>query len=162
MKKLILISAMALAAMSSAFAEEMEKGQMEAVGFVGGMTDGAGATLGGGIHYGINERLLFAGELGYMTASSVNSGVTINANVHYLFPLKNNEKLTPYALGGIGIQRFSGVAGFGGSTHGGVNIGGGARYAAGTNWGVRPEMLIFITNGTNVRFSVGVYYKFGK
>jgi hypothetical protein len=44
----------------------------------------------------------------------------------------------------------------------GANIGGGARWQTGTNWGVRPEIKVFVGDGSYGRFTVGLYYKFGR
>jgi opacity protein-like surface antigen len=164
--------------MTAGLAEDVEKGQTEVLGLVGVYSDGGGGVFGGGIQYGIKSRWLFAGEFGYLTGGEdvklpgvkYDSSIwAIDGNVHYLFPLKNNEKLTPYALGGLGIFRSSGSSQVTGlpkisasDTDFGVNIGGGVRYAVGTNWGVRPELKIFLSNNTNVRYSLGVYYRFGK
>jgi len=35
----------------TAYAQEVSKGDVEVMGFVGGVTDGGGATFGGGVHY---------------------------------------------------------------------------------------------------------------
>jgi opacity protein-like surface antigen len=157
---------------TAAQAQDVTVGQTEALGFVGGVTEGGGAIIGGGIQYAFGPRLLFAGELGYLTGDDLgisnisSSGIAVNANVHYLFP-STNPKFTPYVLGGLGILRFSASASIGSfsssasDTSAGLNIGGGARWKAGENWGVRPEIKIFIADGSNVQFTAGVYYKFG-
>lgn len=161
---------------SSAYAEEVKAGQTEVVGFVGAGSEGAGTILGGGIQYGLGPRLLFAGELAYFTGGEDFNGfgvnvdssiIGVNANAHYLFPMKN-PKFTPYALGGLGFLRASAKAsGFGVSSSAsdtsiGLNIGGGARWAAGENWGIRPELKFWIGDGDNTQFTIGVYYGFGK
>lgn len=169
--------ALAIAAAPAAFGEELEKGQTEVIGMVGGYSDGGGGHFGGGIQYGIKPRWLVSGEFNYLTAgkdynvpgvSVDSSAFAIDANVHYLFPLKQNEKFTPYVLGGIGFLRYSVDSNFAGGSFGasdstaGLNIGGGARWKVGENWGIRPELKIFIADGSNVRYSVGFYYRFGR
>ena len=43
-----------------------------------------------------------------------------------------------------------------------LNIGAGARWQGGVNWGVRPELKVFVSDNSSVRFSVGLYYQFGR
>ena len=180
LKQVLLGSFVAVTMMAfsqAASAEEVKAGQAEAVGFIGAASDGGGTIVGGGIQYGLGPRLLFAGELEYMTGGDDFSGfgvsvdsslIGVNANAQYLFPM-SNAKFTPYALGGLGFLRASAsanVAGFGGASASdssiGLNIGGGARWAVGDNWGVRPELKFWIGDGDNTQFTVGVYYTFGK
>jgi hypothetical protein len=44
----------------------------------------------------------------------------------------------------------------------GANIGGGLRWQTGSNWGIRPEVRGLIGDGSYGRFTVGLYYNFGK
>ena len=60
---------------SVASAQEVAPGQTEAVGFIGGVTDGGGFTLGGGLHYAVNSRWLFDSELAYLTGGNDVQGV---------------------------------------------------------------------------------------
>jgi opacity protein-like surface antigen len=155
----------------------LNTGDVEVMGFVGGVTDGGGATFGGGVHYAFNPRVLLAVEAGYLTGSEDFSGFGVDvdshgfsfdANVHYLFPQANTPRFTPYVLGGIGYLRATASASVGGTevdasaSDTGLNIGGGARWEGGTNWGLRPEIKILIADNTSVRFSVGFYRRFGR
>lgn len=140
------------------------EGAVEALGFVGGVTDNGGATFGGGMQFGLSDRLLAAAEVGYLTLEGNNtSAVSVDLNAHYLFT-SGNSKVSPYLLGGLGIIRSSvSVGSFSASnTDAGLNIGGGLRYAAGENWGLRPEIKFLISDNTSARFSVGFYYSFGR
>jgi opacity protein-like surface antigen len=127
------------------------------------------------VQFGVSPRVIAAIEFGYLTGGEDFSGfgvdidthaIAVNANAHYLFA-SNNERLTPYALGGLGYLRFSASASAGAFSADasdatfGVNVGGGLRWKAGERWGVRPEVKIFIADGTNVQFTAGVYYRFG-
>lgn len=135
---------------------------VEALGFVGAVTDGGGATFGGGMHFGAN-RLIFAAEVGHLTVDGDNtSGLTVDLNAHYLFPLANNAKLTPYLLGGIGIIRSSvSVGGFEASdTDAGLNLGGGARIKLNEAWGVRPEIKFLVKDYSSTRISLAFFYAF--
>jgi opacity protein-like surface antigen len=135
---------------------------VEALGFVGAVTDGGGATFGGGMQFGA-DRLIFAAEVGHLTVEGPNtSALSVDLNAHYLFPLANNPKLTPYLLGGIGIIRSSvSVGDFDASdTDAGLNLGGGARIKLNDAWGVRPEIKFLVKDYSNARVSLAIFYAF--
>jgi outer membrane protein with beta-barrel domain len=96
------------------------------------------------------------------------SAISVDLNAHYLFPQSTKEALTPYLLVGLGILRArASTTVFGTSTsvsdtEAGLNIGAGARWQGGVNWGVRPELKVFVADNSSVRFSVGLYYQFGR
>lgn len=147
-----------------------------ALGYVGGVSDGGGTTFGGGMHFPIGDRLVLATEAGYLTGGQDFSGfgvdvdmhfISVDANVHYQFPLSDNPRFTPYALGGVGYLRASASVsgtsfdvGASDSTTG-LNIGGGALWQAGEKWAVRPELKFFVRDGSNMRFSAALCYRFG-
>lgn len=136
--------------------------QVEALGFLGGVTDNGGFTFGGGLQVGLNERLLGVAEVGYLTVDGDNtSAVSVDLNVHYLFPT-NDSKMTPYVLAGLGILKSSvSIGNFDVSdTDAGLNLGGGLRIEGGDNWGIRPEVKFLLRDNTSARLSVGVYYAF--
>jgi len=141
---------------------QVSESTVEALGFAGAVTDNLGATFGGGMHFG-SKRLVFAAEVGYITVEGDNiSAISIDLNAHYLFPMTNSPRVTPYVLGGLGIIRFS-ASGRGvdvSDTETGLNLGAGVRFAAGTNWGFRPEVKFLVRDNTSARVSVGVYYAF--
>lgn len=129
----------------------------------------------GSLQYAFQPRVLLAVEGEYLTGGESFSGfgvnvdssaMTVYANLHYLFP-SNNPKFTPHVLGGIGYFRASANAsGFGVSFDSsasttGLNVGVGARWQVGENWGLRPEVKILIADGSSVRFVVGFYRSFG-
>ena len=147
-----------------------------ALGYVGGVSDGGGITFGGGMHFPLGSRLVLAAEGGYLTGGQDFSGfgfdvdvhaISVDANVHYQFPLSENQRFIPYALGGIGYLRASSsvsVGGFesgGSSSTTGLNIGGGALWNVGEKWAVRPELKILVADGSNTRFSAALCYRFG-
>lgn len=169
--------AMAVAATvaTPAAAQEIQAGQTEVVGFIGGASDGGGTLFGGGLQFAMSPKILIVPEFGYLTLGDDFSGAgfsvdshafEVNGNLHYLFATQN-PKVLPYVLGGIGYLRVSASAsagGFSGSASDsrvGVNVGGGLRWQAGDRWGVRPELKIFVADGSNVQFTAGIYYKFG-
>jgi len=168
---------------STASAQQLAPGQIEGAVFVGGVTDGGGLTIGGGIHYAYNTRWLFVGELGFLTGGDdfvapvpgvgvgiESSAISVDLDALYLFPQSANQGFTPYLLAGLGFLRASAtttVTVFGTTTgisdvEAGLNIGGGARFKVGPNWGLRPELKVFVSDNSSVRFSVGLYYQFGR
>jgi hypothetical protein len=172
---------LSVAGAGTATAQQLAPGQAEGAAFVGGVTDGGGFTFGGGIHYVYDARWLFVGELGYLTGGDdfqapvpgvsvgvESSAISVDLNAHYLLPQSANEGLTPYLLVGLGFLRASATTTVFGTTtslsdtDAGLNIGAGARWQAGLNWGVRPELKVFVSDNSSVRFSVGLYYQFGR
>ncbi len=166
---------------STATAQQLAPGQTEGVAFIGGVTDGGGFTFGGGIHYVYDTRWLFVGELGYLTGGDdfqavvpgatvgvESSAISVDLNAHYLLPPSSNQQLTPYLLVGLGFLRGSATTTVFGTTtsvsdtDAGLNVGAGARWQAGLNWGVQPELKVFVSDNSSVRFSVGLYYQFGR
>lgn len=155
-------------------AQGLTSGQTEVFGLVGRVSDGGGSTFGGGVQFAVNPRLLVGGEFSYLTGGEdfdafgvdVDShAIAIDANARYLFPT-GNGKFVPYVLGGFGVLRFSASVSAAGtsieasdSTFG-INLGGGVRFDVGENWGVQPELKLFIADGSNVRISGALYYRF--
>jgi hypothetical protein len=142
-------------------AETVENGQNEILGFFGAVSGGGGATVGGGIQHGIRSRWLFSGELAYITGhgdlfrgGGSSGGFSVDANAHFLIPLRDAPEFTPYVLAGVGILHGNS------NTRGGVNLGGGARWAIGRDWGLRPELKFLIGDGTSTRFTIGIYKRF--
>ena len=165
----------------TATAQQLAPGQTEGVAFLGGVTDGGGLTFGGGIHYVYDTRWVIVGELGYLTGGDdfevalpgvgvgiESSAISVDLDAHYLLPQSTNQSLTPYLLAGLGFLRASASTTVFGTTtsvsdtDAGLNIGAGARWQAGLNWGVRPELKVFVSDNSSVRFSVGLYYQFGR
>ncbi|MEI9813972.1 MAG: hypothetical protein WDO18_15600 [Acidobacteriota bacterium] len=66
----------------------------------------------------------------------------MDLNAHFLFPLRAYPRFTPYILGGLGILRG------GSNTDAGLNLGGGARWSVGKDWGLRPEIKFLIKDNT--------------
>ena len=175
---------LSLAGASAATAQELTPGQTEAAVFVGGVTDGGGLTFGGGIHYAYDRRWLFVAEVGYLAGGNdfvvavpgvgidvESSAFSVDLNAHYLFPRSTNRELTPYLLVGLGIMRASArtsttppfeVNTRVSDVEAGLNVGGGARWQGGPNWGLQPELKVFISDNSSVRFIVGLYYQFGR
>jgi len=164
-----------------ASAQQVTSGQTEAVGFIGGVTDGGGFTFGGGIHYALDSKWILDGELSYLTGgddfngsfqgipvAAESSAIAVDLNAHYLLQKSGKAPFAPYLLGGLGIVRARATATILGvtqsfsDTEAGLNLGVGGRWQPGVNWGVRPEIKVLIADNTSVRFSVGLYYQFGR
>ena len=180
-KKAVTILFLCVGVSSVASAQQVTPGRTEAVGFIGGVTDGGGFTVGGGIHYALDTKWILDGELSYLTGgddfsgnfqgipvSAESSAIAVDLNAHYLLQNPGKAPFAPYLLGGLGIVRARATATTIGitqsisDTEAGVNIGVGGRWQPGVNWGVRPEIKVFIAENTSVRFSVGLYYQFGR
>ncbi len=85
-------------------------------------------------------------------------------SIHIRFPV--GERWAPYGLvgGGLFFNSFRAISGpqgaligiqdFKGAFHTGV----GTRFYVGENWGIRPEIKVYISSRTFARASVGVFY----
>jgi opacity protein-like surface antigen len=169
--------AMLLAAMSTtASAQSAPAASTEVQGFAGIVSDGGGPTFGGGVHFPVGPRLTIGVDAGYLLGSNDASGfgvdldfsaIAVDAVGRYRFPLAGNDKLVPYALGGLGFLRSSAsVSTIAGGisvsdTAVGVTLGGGVRWHAGDRWGVQPELKIFVADGSHVRATAALFYQFG-
>ena len=148
--------------------------------------------LGGTFGAAVRERLFVFGELGYApltgnSTTTVVDGVPVRISasaklvdfgggVQYNLPTDWNFE--PYVVGAVGAGRTSasGSAHVPGSnidvslstsdTKARLGVGVGVRYYVSERWGVRPELRIdryLGTGGTTaVRYTVGVFYQFGK
>ena len=170
------VAAFLLCLAGPAAAQQPAGAEPLALGYVGGVSDGGGTTFGGGMHIPLASRLVLAAEAGYLTGGQDFSGfgvdvdvhaISVDANVHYQFPLAGNRRLIPYVLGGIGYFRASSSesgAGFSvdaSASTTGLNIGGGALWNVGAKWAVRPELKFLLADGSNTRFSAALCYRFG-
>ena len=150
------------------------------------------AHLGGTFGAAARERLFVFGELGYApltgrSTTTVVDGVPVNISasaklldfgggVQVIFPTDWNFE--PYVIGAVGAGRIStsGSAHVPGSnidvsmsvsdTKARVGGGVGVRYYLSEKWGIRPELRIdrYLGTGgsTAFRYTVGVFYQFGK
>jgi len=135
-------------------AERLDTGAVEGVVFAG--SSAGNGTIGGGLAKALNTRWLLIGEAAYVHRNAAEFGV----NGHYVFPLSDYPKVTPYALVGFGVLHSGG--GRNSNTSFGANLGGGVRWQTGRNWGIRPELKMLVGDGVEGRFIVGLYYNFGR
>jgi len=153
-----------------AFAQE---GKAEVAGFGGllhvnsfkgadGVTGGAFGFSGG---YFVNKMLLLQAELGIGHVSKDKVGSTSETFAFgpaVVFALKSSQKVAPFVRGDIDIVHAS-VANQG-ETKVGFGFGGGVRFLAGKNWGVRPEFRFVKAPDMASSFVIdaGIFYNFGK
>ncbi len=155
--------------------EGLEKGEREATAFIG-ISDGE-FTLGGQFGKAVTEKIFAFGEMSYIPGDSASSGgirvstrlLTFGGGAQYNFVdvFKNNKKFVPYAGGGLSLLRASGsvsIPGVGSSGNSDTRLyltfGGGLRYYARPNWGIKPDVTVFAGKGSFVRASVGLFYQF--
>ncbi len=145
---------LALALASCGYAERLDPESVEGVVFAG--ASAGHGTIGGGLAKALNTRWLLIGEAAYLHSNSAEFGV----NGHFLFPLREYPKVTPYGLVGVGVLHSGG--GRDSDTSFGANLGAGLRWQTGRHWGIRPELKMLVGDGVHGRFIVGLYYNFGK
>jgi len=203
MNRQITLAVVLLAGLAGgALAAGLEAGKGEVSGFAGGVhvasgggTHGAfGGTVGGAVHKNVfvfgeftyvplggADAFLDISDLGTIVRADVSARlVDFGGGVHISIPT-GNEKVVPYAVGGVGVSRSSAsgsvtaqvpgrtttISFDESSTDFGVNGGFGLRFYVKDNWGFRPEFKIaryFVEGGgiTVARFTAGVFYQFGK
>src|SRR5262245_15635414 len=122
-KKAVTILLLCVGVSSVASAQQVTSGRSEVVGLVGGVTDGGGFTVGGGVHYALDSKWIFVGELSYLTGgddfsgsfqgipvTAESSAITVDLNAHYLLQNPGKAPFAPYLLGGLGIIRARATA----------------------------------------------------
>jgi Outer membrane protein beta-barrel domain len=186
-RQIIAAAAASLILSASGYAQNLEKGKVEATGQVGLVTGiRTHASFAGSVGKALTDRVFMLGELGYIPlggASASGSGpggglnfdaggkvVTFMGGAQYQFSEKN--AFIPYAGVGLGLvhSSFSSSSTVNGQTTNldvssnnfYVNFGGGARYYMKDRWGIKPELMIFAGDDSFFRFSVGVFYQFGR
>jgi hypothetical protein len=188
--RLMQIMAAAMACLflaASGYAQQLEKGKVEATGQVGlALGVGTRAAFAGTLGTAINERVFVLGEFGYIPVGGVSaSGQTAGglfefdsggkilsfmAGAQYQFTAQRS--FVPYAGAALGLVHASGEAR---TTVGGqtqtvslssnnfyISFGGGARYYVKDKWGFKPELMFFAGDDSFVRLGVGMFYQFGQ
>jgi glutamine amidotransferase-like uncharacterized protein len=172
---------------TSGYAQQLEKGKVEATGHVGlALGVGTRAAFAGTLGGAINERVFVLGEFGYIplggtSASGVTPGgafefdaggkiLSFMAGAQYQF--SSQRSFVPYAGAALGLVHSSGEfqSTVGSSTQNisvtnnnfYVSFGGGARYYVKDRWGFKPELMIFAGDDSFFRLGVGLFYQFGQ
>jgi opacity protein-like surface antigen len=170
---------------SSAFSQDIEKGNIEVTGLVG-LVSGIGThgVIGGSAGLAIRDRILVNGDLSYIPLGSNSldilgvrsefSAKAVSFNIGGQYQLKHSKKMSPYIGAGVGFihssssssvtTSFEGFDFSGGSsgTNAYFDLGGGARYYINNRWGFKPELMIFTGHKTFARLSGGIFYQLGK
>ena len=170
---------------SSGYAQQLQKGKIEATGQVG-IAAGIGtqASFAGSVGGAVSDNVLVLGEFGWIplggaSASGTTPGgafqfsaggkvLSFMAGAQYQFG--ETRSFVPYAGAALGVVHSSGDVE---STVGGsvqnvssssnnfyVSFGGGARYYVKDSWGFKPEFMIFAGDNTFFRFGAGIFYQF--
>jgi opacity protein-like surface antigen len=166
MKKTILSIALALFASTmlapAAFADDLAgKTELNIFGGFNHFDNNGGnhGLYGVNVGRGVAKHVTLFGEFAHTPYEGVNlfdymGGVKLN--------LGNSEKVTPYALAGIGAGTFD--SDFGSNTNFALHLGGGVRFYVSDHWGVVPEVRwvrhFNDFNDTNtVRVTGGVFFQ---
>jgi len=189
--KTILVSCLLAGTLLFTTAAFAEDGKGEVAGFGGGiaMTGGAGthALVGGSAGVRIVTHLRLFGEFTYSQLGSYSAseeGVSASVKdklygfgggVDYSFG--SSKRLVPYFVAAVGAGHESlGVSASAGGATASENlatsnsvylgVGGGVRFYAGDNWGIKPEVRYQRYSGSNggssAVFTVGIFYQFGQ
>jgi hypothetical protein len=166
------------------YAQDVEKGQIEATGQVGVVAGlGTHASVGGSVGRGATDHIFVVGEFSYIPlgggrvesfgfqsgGSAKSYGFNFMGQYHFR---SAGSSVAPY--GGAGLAVLHSSVNFS-STVGGVSggvsssdtdaylsLGGGFRYYSSDRWGFKPELMVFIGSNSFVRIGGGVFYQFGK
>ena len=171
---------------TSGYAQQLERGKVEATGQVGlAFGIGTRASFAGALGAAINERIFVLGEFGWVPLGGASASGSIPgagafeidtggnlfsfmAGAQYQFNPQGS--IVPYAGAALGVVHSSGS--FDSNLNGTVqnvsvsnnnfyvSFGGGARYYVKDRWGFKPEFMIFAGDDTYFRFGIGMFYQF--
>jgi opacity protein-like surface antigen len=174
-----------IVAVASGYGQSLEKGQLEATGQVGIVTDiGTHASLAGSAGGALTDRVFAYGELGWIPLGGANATSTGGPGGGFDFNSKGRiwtlmggaqyqiaetHSFVPYAGGALGLVRQSQsvTETIGGTTtrlsvsnnNLYVGLGGGARYFVNESWGFKPEFMVFAGDNTFLRFGIGLFFQ---
>ncbi|HEU0139438.1 MAG TPA: outer membrane beta-barrel protein [Bryobacteraceae bacterium] len=152
-------------------------------GFVSGI--GTHGTVGGSLGYSTSRHIMPILEFSYIPLGSDefafgdrfsrtlvrrdSRAYEFNGGLHIRFPM-SRWRAVPYGAFGLGfvrssveidsasfLQQYSNRLS---DTDFAASFGGGVRYPIAGGFGLRPEIKVFTTGSTWVRFSAGIYYEF--
>lgn len=157
MKKVIL--AILLAAFSLGLHAQSVKGEKTGVLQAGYQSDPGRLMLGVAGRYAIADNIRLAPDVMFLFPKNKLTGLDVNVNAHYVFPL--DGKLNVFPLAGLAMlnNRFSGETIDGGSkgfTNWGFNLGGGFEYQLSSSSFLNLEMKYTFSDGDC--FTVGFGY----
>jgi hypothetical protein len=100
MKKFLFLVAF-LATVATTYAQS---GDLSILGNLGYQTNYERFALGGQMRYNITEHFRLAPDVTFFFPKDKVTGLDVNLNLHYLFPLNSDNRLTFYPLAGFGMQ----------------------------------------------------------
>ena len=170
---------------TSGYAQQLEKGKVEATGQVGlAFGIGTRASFAGTLGAAINERIFVLGEFGWIPLGGASASGSIPGGVFEIdsggnlfsfmagaqYQFNPQGSIVPYAGAALGVVHSSGSfeSNFNGEMQNisvsnnnfYVSFGGGARYYVKDRWGFKPEFMIFAGDDTYFRFGIGMFYQF--
>jgi opacity protein-like surface antigen len=172
---------------TSGYAQQTERGKLEATGQLGVVTGiGTHVSLGTSIGTAVSDRVFAFGEFSWIPLGGASTTIqspnnffelatggrilSFMAGAHYQF--RQTRSFIPYAGASLGVVHGSGstTQTIGGTTTSTsfsndsfyVGLSGGARYYMNDNWGFKPELTIFAGDDAFVRFGGGIFYQFGQ
>lgn len=156
MKKVIL--AILLAAFSLGLHAQTSKGEKSGILQAGYQSEPGRLMLGVQGRYGIANNIRLAPDVMFLFPKHHTTGLDVNVNAHYVFPLEGN--LNIYPLAGLAMlnNRVSVGGESSGHTNWGFNLGGGLEYNLGGNNFLNLEMKYTFSDGDH--FTVGFGYGF--
>ena len=156
MKKLLLMAAVAVFSISG-FAQTGEKSVLVKGGY---QTEFERFGLGVEGRYGLTDNFRVAPDVIFLIPNNHTTGLYVNANLHYTFPLQDN--LTLYPLAGIAManNRVSFAGESWRDTDFGLNLGAGVDYNLDSNSYVNVEFRYTFIDPDYALFTVGYGIKF--
>lgn len=164
MKKLLLL--ITLVAATFSIAAQTDKGEKSVLFQTGFQTDPTRFMLGIQGRYNIIDNLAVAPDVLFMFPKDKVTGLDVNVNFHYVFPLESNFSV--YPLAGLAMQnnRYAGET-IGGVKHGsnshtdwGFNLGLGGSYELSLNSFINLELKYTFSDADCFTFGVGYGIKF--
>jgi opacity protein-like surface antigen len=157
MKKLLLLTVLALTTSLGAFAQ---KGEKAVIGNIGYQTDSKHFLIGVQGKYNITNEIRIAPDFMLLFPKNHTIGLDINVNAHYVFNVDKNVSV--YPLAGIAMQnsRFSHSGVTASNTNFGFNLGGGFAYDLANNSFINAELKYTFSDGDCATFTVGYGFKF--
>lgn len=158
MKKVLFVFMFALLAIGV----QAQQGEKSGVLQAGYQSDPGRLMIGAEGRYNITNNIRIAPDVMFLFPKNKVTGLDINVNAHYLFPLESNISVFPLAGLAMLNNRYSGSNGGGsnGFTNWGFNLGGGLEYNLSSNTFLNLEMKYTFSDADcfTVGFGYGVKF----
>lgn len=154
MKKVLFVFMFALLAIGV----QAQQGEKSGVLQAGYQSDPGRLMIGAEGRYNITNNIRIAPDVMFLFPKNKVTGLDINVNAHYVFPLESNVSVFPLAGLAMLNNRYSGENGSGskGFTNWGFNLGGGLEYNLSSNTFLNLEMNYTFSDADH--FTVGFGY----